>query len=151
MSWKRSDEQLFWAPRPQYFTNANHCCECAEHDETLLRGEMQSIGLHGLGNPSWAPLFFATVQGKKYYLPAMVRLSLDTVTEEFYLAQCLFHLEADGPGGRLYDSCNGKQRAFVARFILYMIEHYPEEIDVNQCADDALRVYQLWAGESAET
>jgi hypothetical protein len=144
--WVERARELFRAPRPEHFTNYRHCCECAEHDETLLQADIDTIGLAELGNPGWDPICFATPEGKKYYVPAMVRLSLDTLADEFYLAQFLFHLEYDGPGNGFFAACSEPQRAFIADFIAHLIEHYPAEIDAGFCSDEALRVHQIWTG-----
>jgi hypothetical protein len=37
MDWIQQATQLFNVPKPVHFTNYRHCCECAEHDETLSR------------------------------------------------------------------------------------------------------------------
>ena len=87
-------------PRPEHFTDYEHCCECAEHDQTLLNATIDTIGLDELGNPGWDPVCFASAEGKQYYFPAFVRLSLDSIDHEFYFGQLLFHLEGSGAGNR---------------------------------------------------
>src|SRR4030095_7043061 len=82
-------KQLFQMPKPEHFTNYRHCCECAEHDETLLAYDVNTIGVEQLGNPGWDPLCFATAEGLLYYLPALIRLTIDTMDkpQERYLEQ----------------------------------------------------------------
>ena len=92
MDWIDRAKYLFKAPKPEHFTNFNHCEECEEHDQTLLALDIDIIGIDELGNPGWDPICFASPEGKKYYLPALIRLSLDTMMDEFYLDQFLFHL-----------------------------------------------------------
>jgi hypothetical protein len=145
VDWIETARQLFEAPKPEHCTNYTHCCECAEHDQTLLEADIDSIGLDELGNPGWDPMCFASPEAKKYYLPAMIRLSLDTMQDEFYLEQCLFHLEGDGPDNALYSSCSKQQREFVAAFIGYVIEQYAQQIDAALCTDRALRSYEVWS------
>ena len=78
-------------------------------------------------------------------MPALVRICLETLgTNNPYLAQFLFHLEADGVGGELVSGCNAHQRLFIASFIGYLIEKYASEIEDNVCTDDALRVHEIW-------
>ncbi len=137
--------RLFTAEKPEHFTDYRHCCECAEHDETLRNTDIKQIGLAELGNPGWDPLCFCSADGMKYYLPALVRLSLDTVNEDFYFAQLLFHLEYAGAENRLINSCSSMQRRFIADFLKFMIEQHPEQIEENFCSDEALRAYQLWS------
>jgi hypothetical protein len=144
-NWVEAATKLFSAPKPEHFTNYRHCCECAEHDETLLHGEVDTIGMEELGNPGWDPICFASAEGKKYYVPTFVRLTLETMAGDFYLCQFLFHLEGDGTGNDFFASCTRAQRKFLAGFIAYLIENYSEEIDEAYCADDALRTYEIWS------
>ena len=144
-SWIDRAKKLFNAPKPEHFTNFNHCPECAEHDQTLLAADIDTIGLDELGNPGWDPICFASPEGKKYYLPAFIRLSLDTMKDEFYIEQFLFHLEGDGPDSAFYRSCTKAQKNFVASFIEYVIEQYAEEIEANSCTDKSLSSYEIWS------
>jgi hypothetical protein len=45
MDWIQHAKRLFNVPKPEHFTNSRHCCECAEHDETLLAQDVNSIGI----------------------------------------------------------------------------------------------------------
>ncbi|VAX05467.1 hypothetical protein MNBD_GAMMA26-1571 [hydrothermal vent metagenome] len=36
MDWVAKAKELFEMPKPEHFTNFTHCCECDEHDQTLL-------------------------------------------------------------------------------------------------------------------
>lgn len=143
--WVSRAKLVFAAEKPAHFTNFQHCDECAEHDQTLLNGSLDGIGLAELGSPAWDPICFATAQGKLYYLPALIRLGLQTLGNEFYLAQLLFHLEVDGAQNDLYRACNAAQRQFVRDFLEYLILTYPDALQRNFCADDALRVFEKWS------
>ena len=145
VNWVASAKALFKVPKPEHFTDYRHCCECAEHDETLLSADIETIGLKELGNPGWDPMCFASPEGKKYYFPALIRLSLETIESEFYLDQFLFHLEWDGPDNDFYLSCSKEQRAFIADFLAYLIDAYAETIENNFSADSALKCYEIWS------
>jgi len=145
MNWIGTAKKLFEAQRPEHFTNHEHCEECAEHDQTLLSSDFDTIGLDVLGNPGWEPICFTSAEGKKYFLPAFVRLSLETVDDEFYFDQFLFHLEGNGADNDFYLSCSTEQREFVASFISYMIENYSEQIESNFSTDEALKSYEIWS------
>ena len=138
--------RLFAANKPEHFTDYLHCDECAEHNETLRNSDIERIGMAELGNPGWDPICFCSAEGVKYYLPALVRLSLDTVEDDFYFGQFLFHLENDGANNKLIKSCSSEQRTFMTQFLKFMIEQYTEEIEESFCTDDALRTYELWSG-----
>jgi hypothetical protein len=125
MDWKQQAKLIFNVPKPEHFTNCQHCCECAEHDQTLAAHDLDSIGLEQLGHPSWDPMCFTSVEGFLYYMPALIRLTLDTIDnpQESYLEQMLFHLIKDGNGNNLVVACSKQQREFVAEFLEYLILH----------------------------
>jgi hypothetical protein len=146
MDWIQQAKQLFNIPKPEHFTNYRHCCECAEHDETLLAHDVDSIGREQLGNPGWDPLCFATAEGLVYYLPALIRLTLNTVDkpQERYLDQLLSHVMYDGQANRIVRACSLEQRAFIAGFLEYLIDQYAAEVDECTCAEDILKAYDMW-------
>ena len=148
MDWKYQAKQIFNMPKPEHFTNYWHCCECAEHDQTLLSCDVDSIGLAELGNPGWDPLCFCSPEGFVYYMPALVRLTLDTLDDptQSYLDQMLFHLIKDGPGNSLVSACNESQRKFVAAFLEYLISEHSEQIASEVFAsDDILKAHAIWS------
>lgn len=147
MDWIKEAKDKFTVGRPSHFTDFEHCSECAEHDETLLESTIDQIGITQLGNPAWDPMCYCSAEGIEYYFPALVRLSLDTATkEDFYFAQLLFHLEYGGTENRFLQHCSSSQREFIVRFIEHMISTYPNEIEENMSADEALNAYELWKG-----
>src|SRR5262245_8346730 len=91
MDWIQRATQLFQVPRPAHFTNYRHCCECAEHDAILLAYDVQTLSRKQLGNPGWDPLCFVSPEGFLYYMPALIRLTLETMEtpQERYLDQLL--------------------------------------------------------------
>ena len=148
VDWKQQAKQIFNAPKPEHFTNYRHCCECAEHDQTLLTFDIDSIGLEQLGNPGWDPLCFSSPEGFIYYMPALVRLTVDTISnpQESYLDQMLFHLIKDGPRNSLVSACNEEQRRFIAQFLDYLITEHAEQIASEVFAsDDILRAHEIWS------
>ena len=145
MDWVTQAKQLFQVDKPVHFTNFTHCEECAEHDATLLNTTIETIGIKELGNAGWDPICFSNAQGKQYYTPAFIRLSLNTIDQEFYFGQYLFHLSYDGCQSEYYLACSAEQRHFIAQFLQYMIETYPEHLELNVCADSALQAYEVWA------
>jgi hypothetical protein len=147
MDWIQHATQLFQMPKPEHFTNYRHCCECAEHDETLLAYDVNTISLEQLGNPGWDPLCFVSPEGFLYYMPALIRITLDTMDkpQERYLDQLLFHLIRDGKDHDLVRAGSREQRVFVAEFLAYLIEQYSAEIDACTYADDILKAYEIWS------
>ena len=148
MDWKQRAKLIFNLPKPVHFTDYRHCCECAEHDETLSASDVDSIGLQQLGNPGWDPLCFSHAEGLMYYLPALIRLTLDTIDNprEAYLDQLLFHLIRDGVGNMLVTACSREQREFVTGFLGYLVETHAPEIEAGVFAsDDILRAHEIWS------
>ncbi|WP_421868839.1 hypothetical protein [Motiliproteus sp.] len=145
MDWITEAKRLFRMEKPEHFTNYRHCEECEEHDQTLIGATLDSIGLEELGNPGWDPICFATNEGKKYYMPALIRLSLETLDNDFYFAQLLFHLEYDGENNDLFLSCSPEQRAFIGSFIEFFILSHVEALEQNYSDSEALRAYEIWS------
>ena len=148
MDWKQQAKLVFNVPKPTHFGNYQHCCECAEHDQILSASDVDSIGLEQLGNAGWDPLCFSSAEGLLYYMPAMIRLTLDTMHDprEAYLDQLLFHLIRDGMGNMVVTACSKEQRAFVAGFLEYLVENYAARIDAGTfSSDDVLRAHEIWS------
>ena len=145
IDWIKEARQWFAVSKPQHFTDFGHCPECAEHDETLLSSSVDQISIKELGNPGWDPMCFCSAEGIEYYFPALVRLTLATASDEdFYFCQLLFHLEYGGKENRFLQHCSRSQREFVAAFIEHMISTYPDTLEQNLCATEALNTYELW-------
>jgi hypothetical protein len=112
----------------------------------LLSYDVDSIGIEQLGNPGWDPLCFVSVEGFLYYLPALIRLTLETLNtpQKRYLDQLLFHLMRDGKDRDLVRACSPEHRAFIAAFLAYLVETYSAELDGCTYADDMLKAYDIW-------
>jgi len=147
MDWLQHAQRLFQMPQPEHFTNYRHCCECAEHDATLLAYDVNTIGLEQLGNPGQDPLCFASVEGLVYYIPALMWTTLDTMDkpQERYLDQLLFHLMRDGKDNDLLRACHPEQRAFIVGFLEYLMATYSAELDGCTYSDDILKAYDIWS------
>ena len=77
-------------PRPELMIRGTcSCCECAEHNLTLLSHTPETITLQELGNAAWDPICFASDAALAYYLPGMIRLAL---ADTNYVDQLTFHL-----------------------------------------------------------
>ena len=124
MDWTQHAKQRFQMPKPAHVTNFHHCGECGEHDETLLAYDVNAIGVAQLGNPGWDPLCFASVQGLLYSMPALIRLTLETMDkpQERYFGQLLFHLMRDGKDHDLVRACSPEQCACIAGFLESLID-----------------------------
>lgn len=147
MDWIEKAKVVFTQPKPAHFTNYHHCDECAEHDQTLISYDVDTIGMAQLGSPAWDPLCFSSTAGLKYYLPAMIRLTLETLETEVYLDQLLFHLISDGKENNWVASCSPEQRAFVTDFLSYLLENHAPAVEEAMCADQLLEAYDIWTSD----
>lgn len=83
-----------------------------------------------------------------YYMPALIRLTLDTIddSQQNYLDQLLFHLIYDGANNRLVIACSTDQRKFISDFLAYLVESYTTEIEQGIfLADDLFRAHEIWS------
>lgn len=130
-------------PRPEHFTDYTHCCECAEHDETLSRESIETLSYENL-RPGWDPLCFISPEGFQYYFPALVRLTLDGTGENYFIDQLIFHLESDGKRNSRYLQFTPEQRSFVVRLLNYLVETRAVEIEENFDTDALFRTIEIW-------
>ncbi|MEN9373043.1 MAG: hypothetical protein RIR79_595 [Pseudomonadota bacterium] len=143
MNWVEESLKLFKMERPDHFTHYNHCHDCYDNDVMFRRQTIESIGMKELGNYlGFEPLHYCTAEGKRYFTPALIRLTLETVDTEFYFYQFAYHLQNE----EYYLACTPEQRSFMASFILYMIEQYTIKLDDEGCDEFVLNAYELWKG-----
>ena len=138
-------------PRPEHFTNFEHCDECAEHDRTLLARTPDTLIIEDVGNPGWEPICFTSPAGFAYYLPGLARLVLEDSPYgyDWYGVQFFRHLVSDGPGNARYLQCTAEQRAVIAAFVKHLIDTRVEQIEAECVEDSAIRAHQIWSGNDA--
>jgi len=148
MNWLEESKALFATPRPEHFTNYQHCDECFEHDQTLLNSTIDDIGMEELGNPGWDPMCFVEPEGLIYYFPALVRLCLDSSEEWSYIGQFIFHISYDGPQNRHVLAFSEAQRDFVVRFLDHLLETRAELISLYGEDDELFTAIRIWSGQA---
>ena len=117
-------ELAFRMERPSWFVNAAHCCECAEHEESLQAETPDSLGLDVVGSPAWDPIcFISNPDGFKYFLPALARLACGS-GDDYYLTQFLFHLNSER-----VSSLSAKQRKLLEAFLYRLSDENGDEIE----------------------
>ncbi|WP_052659214.1 hypothetical protein [Pseudomonas sp. LFM046] len=133
-------------PRPEHFTDYRHCCECAEHDETLRSRDRETLRHADVGNAGWDPLCFCSAEGIAYYLPALARFALEEPTPEldWYGWQLVFHLYYGAADNRLLLHCDAAQRQAVAALLAHLVDTRAELLELD--VDDVLRAYEIWSG-----
>jgi len=145
MDWFEKALEVFTVEKPEHFGNYQHCDECEEHDATLRNSDVYSIGLDELGSAESDPICFCESEGKIYYMPAMIKLAVESMNDDFYLSQLLFHLEGDGKYNKLYQPCNSEQRKFVTAFIDWAILNHSERLEDQIYEHVAFRVHDIWS------
>jgi len=147
---KEATELFGSAPRPTHFTNHTHCCECAEHDETLRKETVETLS-YDCVRPGWDPLCFISPEGFHYYFPALVRLALEGAGETYFIGQLVFHLELDGKRNSRYLKFTPEQRSYVVRLLHSLVETRADEIEENLDTDALFRTIEIWDEEKRHT
>ena len=132
-------------PRPEHFTNHTHCCECAEHDDTLKAFTPETITREALGHAGWDPMTFATDTGFRYYLPALIRMALTRKDDDYYIDQFLSQVIRDGPRNSRWMACTAEERAVVLKALLALLEERTEEVDNSLDADRLTQAIEIWS------
>lgn len=139
------DEAFSECPRPEHFTNYEHCDECAEHDELLRARNRDSLTREDVGHPSWDPITYCTSVGIAYYMPSLVRLALDIGADSQleYAHQLMFQFLCGGADNEHYAAFAPAQRHAIAALVAHLIEHHPAEVD--HYADELFRIHEHWS------
>lgn len=140
-------KRIFDIDKSAHFTNYTHCTECLEHDETLRNKDIETIGLEELGNPGWDPICFANTQGFKYYLPALVRLCIESTEKNYYIDQFLFHISYGAMEKNFLSEFDNAERDFVAKLLNHLLDNKSEIIDQNLDTDALLSALEVWNNE----
>ena len=84
--------EAFSVPRPDWFVNSKHCCECAEHEAELQAETVETLRRDVMGDGAWDPVaFISNPDGFKYFMPALARLAYGT-GQDFHLSSFLHYL-----------------------------------------------------------
>ena len=133
--------------RPEHFTNHTHCCECAEHDDTLRARDIDTLTFDDLGNGAWDPMAFASPQAFAYFLPALARLALSEPhpTWGWLGPQLGWYLELDGRRNRRWAHFSAEQRDAVRALLEHIFDTRLELIRDYGCEHQLLRTIDVWA------
>lgn len=143
----RASEVFSKVQRPEHFTDYQHCCECAEHDNTLAAYSPDTITREALGHAGWDPMTFATDSGFRYYLPGLIRMALIQAGDDYYVDQFLSQLIRDGPRNSRWCACTTEQRTVVRDALLLLLEQRLDEIENNYDADRLMQAIDIWSDD----
>lgn len=133
MNWIEEAKKLFRNKRPNFFTEENPLLESFDHNETLLKFNVDSITIEELGNQGWDPICFINDEGYLYYFPAFIRLCVNSNEEDYYIGQFLFHITYEGLENERVRLFNKDQKFFFKKFLIYL---YNEKTDLIQLYGD---------------
>ena len=145
MNWIEESRKLFNTPKPEHFTDFDHCEECLDHDLTLVNSDVDSIGFDELGNPGWDPICYVEAEGFIYYFPAFVRLCVNSNHDQSYISQFLFHLSYDGKNNRYTLAFSAEQRTFTLKFLNYLAEAKIDTITLYGDEEMLSSTIEIWA------
>jgi hypothetical protein len=122
--------EAFAVPRPDWFVDAKHCCECAEHESELQAETVETLRREVMGDGGWDPVtFIKNPDGFKYFMPALARLACAT-GPGYFLGRFLTYLNADR-----VETFTERQRAAVEALLLHLEEALRLEIDAGSDRD----------------
>lgn len=141
--WFEEAREAFDVPKPERFTNCP-CPECREHQERLSATNVDWMTIDDLDS-DYSAITMALPEGAKYYLPALIRIALETVDSGDFLSTLMFMLGYEGSDNRLLEICDREQADFVSRFLEYLIEQYPAQLDDALLTDRVLECHEIWS------
>ncbi|GAB4190194.1 MAG: hypothetical protein Tsb002_17940 [Wenzhouxiangellaceae bacterium] len=112
--------------RPEHFTDYKHCEECSDHDATLRSKDNDTISFKDVGNVSYSPISFISVEGFLYYLPGLARLA-GCDGDEYFLDTFLIYF--DNPERR--DALNDLERKVLSDYLIFLKESMSNSIQDN--------------------
>lgn len=142
--WFKRARAVFNVDKPPQF-NDHHCDECVEVDNYLKSLDVDSADLAALDGPFGNPFNLCSVEGIQYFLPAMIRVTLDTMRSDFYLEILLWHLESDGPDNHLVMASSDQQRHLIVEFLSMLLETFTDEIEFHRATDPLLKSHAIWS------
>ena len=122
--------EAFAVLRPDWFCDATHCCECAEHEAELQAETVDSLRREVMGDGGWDPVtFIKNTDGFKYFMPALASIACAT-GPDYFLGSFLTYLHADR-----VESFTERQRAAVEALLLHLGEVLGPKIDAGYDRD----------------
>jgi hypothetical protein len=117
--------------KPDHFTNYKHCKECKVHDLTLINNSRENISFKELGNLSWNPISFSTIEGFLYYLPALARLAAGK-GDKYFLDQFLIHVNDDAR----INAFTVLEKKALTKYLKWLSNEMGDEIEYNMDTED---------------
>ena len=120
--------EAFRVPRPDWFCDARHCCECAEHEAELQAETVDTLSREVIGDGAWDPITFITnPDGFKYFMPALARLAYGT-GPDYFLTSFLSQIRSER-----IETFSQRQRAAIEALMIHLAVAIAAEIE--RCGD----------------
>lgn len=148
MDWYERAKAVFDCPKPERFVNCS-CLECREHQRRLSATDVDRITLTDM-EADFSTITMAAPEAQKYYLPALVRMTLDTIEISDLVSSFILILANGASENRLLQICNAKQAEFVRLFLENLMLNHPEQMEQTQLVDLLLDCHQVWTVRAEE-
>ena len=135
-------------PRPNHFTNYEHCEECLEHDQTLSAKPRDELTREDLGMIGWNPVTFCQLPAKAYLFPRLAKelLAEPDTTWGWYGPEFICLVECT----EFRHYCNEHQRATVAAILLHAIETRAGLVESYGYTNEFLACHAEWGSREAK-
>lgn len=132
-------------PKPNTFMDTpNHCEECQEVESKAQAATPETLTLEQAGR-GWADLHnFLNDYGFLYYLPAFIRLCIDTDMKDGFLDDFLFAVTYQEEDNRRLKACNSTQKKFIGDFLMWYKNTHPEIVRHWAMEDEIETAINLW-------
>jgi hypothetical protein len=129
------------APHPEHFTDRNHCCECADHDDLLRSRDIDLLTIDDLGNPGWDPICFVTDKAFFYCFPALEQPSCG---HAWYFEQLIFHLTYEDCLNRRLVVANPRQKEAVLLLLGHVQDTRSALAKEYRCEKELEQALAIW-------
>ena len=125
--------------RPEYFTDISHCPECADHNNTMKKYNLDELGVNEIGNLCLSPLSFLTEEAFGYVMPRLIELATkESVNkEDSFLFNYLVTLTPSEPDSR-FEKFNEDQNLAI-KYSLQFIKKELYSVAVRECFEEDLK------------
>ena len=124
--------------------NPHHCEECEEVEKNAQESDIDTLTLEKAGDGYASFSCFLNDCAFKYYMPAFIRLSLETNMEDGYIENFIFAITVDKEDNSRLKSFSSEQKIFVHSFLKWYKENKKEILDQWLIEEEINDVLSLW-------
>lgn len=126
--------------KPEHCTNYEHCEECAEHDQTLIKKTKTNLSIEDVGTVCWGPVPFMTMQALMYFMPRLIELAVNKAFDKDRDPYFLQFINSffDLPNSDRIHLFGKKQIEIMLKAFEYLEQEYYQLIEYH-CWEDELK------------